>query len=56
MLKMTSIAEIRRRHFVDGESISSLSRDLELSRQTIRKALKKRNVPFINEQINPFLK
>ena len=40
MLKINSIAEIRRRHFVDGESISALSKELKLSSQMIRKALK----------------
>lgn len=56
MLKMTSIAEIRRRHFVDGESISSLSRDLELSRQTIRKALKKTECPVYKRTNQPLPK
>ncbi len=46
MLKMNSIAEIRRRHFVEGETISTLSKDLKLSRQTIRKALKTTEEPM----------
>jgi transposase len=46
MLKMNSIAEIRRRHFVDNETISTLSKDLKLSRQTIRKALKTTEEPI----------
>jgi hypothetical protein len=34
---MDMIAEIRRRHLVGKESISSIARDLELSRPTVRK-------------------
>jgi DNA-binding transcriptional regulator LsrR (DeoR family) len=41
MLPMEFIAEIRRRHFVSGESISSIARSLKLSRPTVRKALLK---------------
>jgi hypothetical protein len=40
VLKMSSIAEIRRRHLVNGESIRTLSKELKISRQSIRKALK----------------
>ena len=36
---MEVIAEIRRRHLVSGESISSIARDLKLSRPTVRKYL-----------------
>lgn len=36
---MEVIAEIRRRHLVSGESISSIARDLKLSRPTVRKHL-----------------
>ena len=36
---MEIIAEIRRRHLVSGESISSIARDLKLSRPTVRKHL-----------------
>ena len=36
---MECIAEIRRRHFVGGESVSAIARDLQLSRPTVRKAL-----------------
>lgn len=38
---MEVIAEIRRRHLVSGESISSIARYLNLSRPTVRKALPK---------------
>jgi hypothetical protein len=34
---METIAEIRRRHLVNKESISSIARDLRLSRATVRK-------------------
>ena len=40
MLSMEVIAEIRRRHLVSKESISSIARDLNLSRPTVRKHLK----------------
>lgn len=46
MLKMSSIAEIRRRHLVDGESIRTLSKELKISRQSIRKALKTTEEPI----------
>lgn len=36
---MEVIAEIRRRHLVSGESISSIARDLKLYRPTVRKHL-----------------
>lgn len=39
MLNMEIIAEIRRRHLVSKESISSIARDLKLSRPTVRKHL-----------------
>lgn len=37
---METIAKIRRRHFREGESVSSIARDLNLSRTTVRKYLK----------------
>lgn len=40
MLSMDIIAEIRRRHFISGESISSIARSLQLSRPTVRKHLR----------------
>ena len=40
MLFMDYIAEIRRRHLVSGESISSIALSLNLSRTTVRKHLK----------------
>lgn len=52
---MEFIAEIRRRHFVSGESISSIARGLKLSRPTVRKALKAERSPIISVSINPRL-
>ena len=40
MLCVETIAKIRRRHFREGESISAIARDLNLSRATVRKYLK----------------
>lgn len=40
MLCVETIAKIRRRHIREGESISSIARDLNLSRATVRKYLK----------------
>jgi len=37
VLKMDIIAEVRRRHLVSGESISSIARSLIISRPTVRK-------------------
>lgn len=53
MLGMEFIAEIRRRHLVDGESISSLARALQKSRPTIRKALKTVNEPVYQRKNQP---
>ncbi|WP_235202323.1 hypothetical protein [Methylobacter tundripaludum] len=50
---MEFIAEIRRRHFVSGESISSIARSLTLSRPTVRKALKAQAEPNYQRQHQP---
>lgn len=48
---MEVIAEIRRRHLVSGESISSIARDLKLSRPTVRKHLQTESEPvYIRQQ------
>ncbi len=39
MLTMVDVEFIRKKHLVDGWSIRRLSRQLDLSRQTVRKAL-----------------
>jgi transposase len=56
VLSMDFIAEIRRRHFVSGESISSLARSLNLSRPTVRKALKTEAEPVYQRQHQPLPK
>jgi hypothetical protein len=53
VLSMEFIAEIRRRHFVSGESISSIARSLKLSRPTVRKALKAEAEPNYQRQHQP---
>lgn len=53
MLGMEFIAEIRRRHWVGGESISSIARSLQLSRPTVRKALKALVEPVYQRQHQP---
>jgi predicted transcriptional regulator len=50
---MDIIAEIRRRHFVSKESISSIARSLKLSRTTVRKHLKTEVEPTYQRQIQP---
>jgi len=35
-----TISKIRRRRLVDGESISAIARDLRLSRNTVKRALR----------------
>jgi transposase len=47
---MEVIAEIRRRHLVSGESISSIARDLKLSRPTVRKHLQTESEPVYIRQ------
>ena len=39
MLCVETIAKIRRRHLIQGDSISSIARDFNLSRNTVRKYL-----------------
>lgn len=50
---MEFIAEIRRRHFVGKESISSIARSLQLSRPTVRKALTALAEPGYQRQSQP---
>lgn len=50
---MDIIAEIRRRHFVSKESISSIARSLKLSRITVRKHLKTEAEPTYRCRIQP---
>ena len=53
MLFMDMIAEIRRRHLVNKESISSIARDLKLSRPTVRKHCRTRSEPVYHRQNQP---
>ncbi len=58
MLCMETVTKIRRRHKVNGESISSIARDLNLSRNTVKKYLKQSDPPdyWRNCQPKPKLK
>jgi transposase len=53
---MDLIAEIRRRHHVNKESISSLAKTFKLSRPTIRKHLKTIEAPVYQRQHQPYPK
>ena len=53
MLSMDIIAEIRRRHLVSNESISSIARSLNLSRPTVRKHLNTQSPPSYERRIQP---
>jgi transposase len=50
---MDIIAEVRRRHLVSKESISSIARDLTLSRPTVRKHLRTQAEPVYQRQKQP---
>ena len=50
---MDIIAEIRRRHFVSRETISSIARSLNLSRPTVRKHLHSEAEPVYERQVQP---
>ncbi|NJD05219.1 MAG: IS21 family transposase, partial [Methylococcaceae bacterium] len=53
---MEFIAKIRRRHFVDGESVSSIARSLNKSRPTVRKALQTLSEPVYRRSSQPIPK
>lgn len=53
---MELIAEIRRRHFINDESISAIARDLKISRPTVRKHLKTESEPVYGRQQQPLPK
>src|ERR1700734_791761 len=54
MLVLETIARIRREHFVQGKSIKEISRDLRLSRNTVRKVLRSDETSFAYErQVQP---
>jgi transposase len=50
---MDLIAEIRRRNLVSKESISSIARDLKLSRPTVRKQCRARHEPRYQRREQP---
>ncbi|MGD0109068.1 MAG: hypothetical protein ABSC06_34295 [Rhodopila sp.] len=50
---MDMIAEIRRRHLVSKESISSIARDLDLSRPTVRKHCRTQSEPIYRRDKQP---
>jgi predicted DNA-binding protein (UPF0251 family) len=45
MIRMAEKESIRKKHFVEGWSIRKVSKMFEVSRQTVRKALKDSTVP-----------
>ena len=53
VLKMEIIAEIRRRHFVENETVTALSQIYKLSRPTIRKHLKTVEPPVYRRKHQP---
>lgn len=53
---MEVIAEIRRPHLVSKESVSSIARDLKLSRPTVRKHLQAESEPVYKRQNKPIPK
>jgi len=53
VLLMDMIAEIRRRHLVSKESISSIARGLKLSRPTVRKHCRSQSEPIYHRQKQP---
>lgn len=50
---MAIIAEVRRRHLVSGESISSIARSLKISRPTVRKHLSTEIEPVYKRESQP---
>jgi transposase len=53
VINLDIIAELRRRHFVSGESISSLAQSLNLSRPTVRKHLFTESEPAYKRSTQP---
>lgn len=50
---MDHIAEIRRRYFISDESVSKIAKSLNISRPTVRKALKAEAEPIYQRKIQP---
>ena len=53
MLNMDVIAEVRRRRLVSKESVSSIARDLNLSRPTVRKHCRTKSAPVYRRVRQP---
>src|SRR6201747_516363 len=53
VLFMDMIAEIRRRHLISKESISSIARDLKLSRPTVRRHCRTQSEPIYRREKQP---
>jgi transposase-like protein len=47
MLIVETIGRIRREHFVKGKTIKEIVRDLGISRNTVRKALRSEETSFV---------
>jgi transposase len=50
---MESFAKLRRRHFVHGETISSIARELNVSRNTVKKYLNSGESPAYQRENQP---
>lgn len=48
MLEMVDIEYIRKKHFIEGWSIRKISKNLNVARQTVRKALQNTEIPKYN--------
>jgi len=53
LLSIATAAEVRRRHLVDGEKISALARELDLSRDSVEKSLNQSDVPLYHRRVQP---
>lgn len=52
MLIVETIGRIRREHFIKGKTIKEIVRDLGISRNTVRKALRSEETSFAYERDN----
>ncbi len=50
MLTVETVSRIRREHFVKGKTIREISRDLKVSRNTVRKVLRSGEIAFEYER------
>src|ERR1044072_3574356 len=51
MLIVETIARIRREHFIKGQTIKEIARDLKVSRNTVRKVLRSGETSFEYERV-----